>query len=269
MTALQVAGLQIDIAWEDPDENLRRAEALAARACASGARLLVLPEMFATGFSMYADRMAAHGDRIREFLQGLAQTHGVWVLGGFVEAGDEPTSRPYNCCVLFRPRGDEALKYRKIHPFSMADEHLHYGAGEALPTAMVEGVRVTPLICYDLRFPEPFRAAAEETDLFVVAANWPDPRIEAWSTLLKARAIENLAYVLGINRVGTAGDLHHSGRSALIDPEGKTLAFSAHHSTVLGGPVDPERVSQTRQRFGFLCDRRPRVYAKLGERKGG
>ena len=123
--------------------------------------------------------------------------------------------------------GLEVLRYHKIHPFSYAGEHEHYAGGEALLSAEVEGVRVTPVICYDLRFPELFRAAADRTDLFVVIANWPEKRAHAWRTLLLARAIENLAFVLGVNRVGTGGGEPHSGDSALVDPYGRLVAGAA------------------------------------------
>lgn len=260
MNALRIAGLQFDIAWEDPEENFRRVDALATEAAASGARLIVLPEMFATGFSMAAERVTPHAPRTREYLAALARRLQVWVLAGYGEPGGEATLQPRNACALFDPQGTEALRYHKLHPFSLAGEPEHYAAGESLATATVEGVRITPLICYDLRFPEPFRIAAEATDLFVVIANWPDPRIHAWSTLLQARAIENQAYVLGVNRRGEAQGLPHSGRSALIDPMGEVLATLAHQDGVVAGTVTADRVDSVRQRFGFLADRRPETY---------
>ena len=264
MSSLAVAGLQLDIAWEDPAENFRRAEALAARAAAAGARLLVLPEMFNTGFSMAAERVATHAAATRDFLANLARRHGTWVLAGYAEpAGGEAAPRPRNACALLRPDGSEALRYHKIHPFSLAGEDQHFSGGTALPTAEVEGVRVTALICYDLRFPEPFRAAATDTDLFVVVANWPDRRVQAWSTLLAARAIENQAYVLGVNRVGEGDGLAHSGRSALHNPMGELEASLANQAGLLLGTVEPAQVAEARQRFSFLADRRPQVYRGL------
>lgn len=263
MTTLELAGLQTDIAWEQPEENFRRVRPMVDRAAACGARLVVLPEMFATGFSMDAKTVAPHGATVREFLARTAQDHGVWMLGGYAEPGEEAGGRPRNACSLFRPDGEEILRYHKIHPFSLAGEHLHYAGGERLPTAEVEGVRVTPLICYDLRFPEPFRAAADGTDLFVVIANWPDPRIGAWSTLLRARAIENQAFVLGVNRFGDAQGLAHSGCSALLDPMGREVATVALQPAMLRAAVDPREVQSQRERFSFLADRRPEVYGSV------
>jgi len=257
-----VAGLQLDLAWEDPEMNFRRADVQAARAAAAGAQLVVLPEMFATGFSMEARRMAAHADAIRAFLADLARRYGVWVLGGLAEPA-EPL--PCNACELYRPDGSRVLHYRKIHPFTLADEPLHYGRGDKVETAEVEGVRLTPFICYDLRFPELFRATAARTDLFVVIANWPALRRHAWKTLLLARAHENQAFVLGVNRVGEGSGRPHSGDSALVDPSGVTVASAAAQAGIFMGDVDPEQVRAERERFGFLDDRRPDLYAGLEE----
>ena len=254
-----VAGLQLDIAWEAPDENFARASALAEQAVRDDARLLVLPEMLATGFSMDADAIAQHADRIQTFLGDLAARLDVWVMGGYAEPGD----RPRNACSLYDPHGSEQLRYHKIHPFTLAGENEHYDGGAALPTVEVEGVRVTPLICYDLCFPEPFRVAAERTDLFCVIANWPEQRRNAWRVLLRARAIENQCYVLGVNRVGDAEGHAHAGDSALIEPLGESVAKVDHRPAVVRGDVDTKRVAATRGLFSFLADRRPDVYRSL------
>jgi len=153
-----VAGIQFDIAWENPTESFARAASLIQQAVAEGARLIALPEMFATGFSMRSQEMAAHASTITTFLAGTASAYEVWLVAGYAEHGD---TRPANACGVFSPEGDEVLHYRKIHPFSLAREHEHFEGGDALATIDIEGVRVTPLICYDLRFPEVFRAAAE------------------------------------------------------------------------------------------------------------
>jgi predicted amidohydrolase len=257
---VRVAGLQLDIAWEDPSENMRRADILADQAVAAGARLLVLPEMFATGFSMAAERVAIHADRTRRYLSDLAGRTRCWVLAGYAEPA---APRPMNAAALFAPDGSEGDRYRKIHPFSLSGEDTHYTAGTDLPTATVDGVRVTTLVCYDLRFPEPFRAAAAGTDLFVVIANWPAQRRHAWRSLLVARAIENQAYVLGVNRVGEGDGLSYAGDSALIDPLGETVASLAGQAGVVCGTVESNTVAALRARYRFLDDRKPDVYAAL------
>jgi predicted amidohydrolase len=256
-----VAGLQLDIEWEEPEENFRRAAELTERAVAQGARMVALPEMFATGYSVRTLAATVHADATREFLSELARRHRLWVLGGYAEPGDP---RPANACSLMAPDGSEALHYRKVHPFSLAREQELFAGGDRIETADVEGVRVTPVICYDLRFPELFRAAADATDLYVVIANWPNRRGPAWRVLMAARAIDGQAWLLGVNRVGEAGGLMHDGDSALVDPMGEVVTTLSKEPGVVVGEVDPDRVREIRERFGFLADRRPEIYPKLG-----
>jgi len=254
---MKIALLQTDIAWEDVPENHRRAGKLLTEAASGGARLAILPEMFNTGFSMDSQRIAQPpGGPSETFLREQAAMHDLWILASIPEAG-EPA--PRNMALLVSPQG-AVTRYAKIHPFSYAGEHEHYAAGDRVVTADVEGVRVTPFVCYDLRFPEPFRAAAADTDLFAVVANWPDARREHWRTLLRARAIENQAYVAGVNRVGDGGRLHYAGDSAGISPLGETLAEGDSRTQVLFFDVEPEAVSNLRSRFPALNDRRPDAY---------
>jgi omega-amidase len=256
---MRVALLQMDLAWEDVAENHRRAARLIAQAKEGGATLAVLPEMFSTGFSMDAARIAqAPGGESEQFLREQARALGMWILASVPERGD-PT--PRNMAMLASPDG-RVVKYAKIHPFSFAGEDRVYTAGDRVVTADVDGVRVTPLVCYDLRFPEPFRTAAAETDLFVVVANWPDQRREHWRTLLRARAIENQAYVVGVNRAGAGNGLEYAGDSAAIAPLGEALAEADAREQVLFADVDPEVVKKLRARFPALQDRRPSAYRR-------
>lgn len=259
---LTVAGVQLNIEWEDPEANFRSAEAMIRQAAERGARLVVLPEMFATGFSMASDTVTGHADAIREFVRTQAARHGVWLIAGLA-ARDGGAA--FNEASLFAPDGGERLSYRKIHPFTLAGEHTHYDAGEEVVTALVDGVRVTPLVCYDLRFTELFRSSATQTDLFVVIANWPDRRSHAWRILLQARAIDCQAWVLGVNRVGKDGNgVPHRGDTALVDPMGDVVAVLSWDEGVVNGTVDSRRVSALRDRYPFLADRRPDVYRRLG-----
>ncbi len=261
-----VAGIQFDIRWEDPARNHALVREQARAAAEGGARLVVLPEMFATGFTMRSSWAAEVGAESWRFMADLARELSLWILGGWVAADPAPgaAETPHNALSLFSPDGREVMRYHKIHRFALAGEEQHYAAGENLVSTEIEGVRITPLICYDLRFPELFRIAAATTDLFVVCANWPEVRSAAWRVLLRARAIENQAYLLGVNRVGVAGTLPHSGDSALLDPLGETLCAAAPHSpALLLGEVAPENVVATRRRFPFLNDRRPELYSAL------
>jgi predicted amidohydrolase len=279
--SIVIAGLQTDIAWEDPKENFRRAEGMATEAAELLAtaqegegRLLVLPEMFATGFSMNAGPMSAFADETRFFLSGLARKHGIHVLGGYAEPADP---LPANACSLFDPQGEEILHFRKIHPFALAKEDENYIGGTKLATAQVAGVRITPFICYDLRFPEPFRVAAEGTDLYCVIANWPAPRRDAWLNLLRARAIENQAFVLGVNRVGEGDDgSPYPGDSALLDPLGRDASSGSPppgegpdigDAGIIWGRVEEKSVTKVRRTLGFLKDRKPELYRKLEDER--
>jgi predicted amidohydrolase len=258
---MKVAGIQMDLAWEDPKESFRRARTLVEEAGGDGARLVVLPEMFATGFSMDAGLVAGFAEETRDFLSGLSSELGLFLLAGYAEPAHP---RPANACSIFDPDGREILHYRKLHPFSMAGEDRAFTAGESLETVEVEGVRVSALICYDLRFPEPFRTVGARTDLFCVLANWPVPRRHHWSMLLEARAVENQAYVLGVNRVGSGDGLDYTGDSVLRGPMGEEVVAAEPGATaVFSGEVDPAEVSRIRDQFGFLNDRRVDLYSRL------
>ena len=261
---MKVVGLQVDIVWEDVAQNLGRLDDHVAAAARDGADLAVLPEMFATGFSMQAEVVAAHAERIRSALRDAARKHGVAILAGYAEPFDP---RPRNAGVLFDARGEERLLYHKIHPFSLAREDDHYVGGHRLPTTDVAGVRITPLICYDLRFPEPFRLAADRTDLFCVIANWPASRSSHWRALLMARALENQAWVLGVNRVGEGDGLTYAGDTTLIDPWGRIVATAAEQEARVGGVVEAEAVTAARRKLTALADRRSVVYRRLADQR--
>jgi predicted amidohydrolase len=252
---VKVAAIQHDIVWERPEENHARLAPRIAEAAASGARLVALTEMYATGFSMAAERIAEPVDGpSAQFLAAQARDAGAWVCGSIPtrDGGGLPTNR----FVLAGP-GGELRHYDKLHPFSYAGEHEHYRSGDGTITVDIEGVRVTPFVCYDLRFADDFWAEAAGTDLFVVVANWPAARSVHWQTLLRARAIENQAYVLGVNRVGRGGEIDYRGDSAIIDPFGEMLAVAAPEvEQTITAEVDPARVADVRARYPFLRDRR-------------
>jgi predicted amidohydrolase len=251
---MKVAAVQHDIDWEQPEKTRARVEPLIADAAARGARLIALTEMYATGFSMHPERIAEdEGGPSEAFLIDQARTHDLHVVASIAQRG--PDGKYRNNAVLAAPSGD-VHRYAKIHPFSYAGEHERYAAGDTFVTVDVEGVRVSLFVCYDLRFADEFWARAADTDLYVVPANWPEPRREHWRTLLRARAIENQAYVVGINRVGAEKKAQYVGDSAIVDPLGRTLAEAAIGESVLVADVDPETVKAVRTAFPFFADRR-------------
>ena len=252
---MRIAAVQHDIVWEDRAANFARLAPLIAGAAALGAEFVLLTETFSTGFSMTPGIGEPEGGPSSQFLQARAAEHGVWVAGSCPEIAREG-ELPYNSLVIVGPDGT-VHRYRKLHPFTHAGEHERFRAGEKPTTLEIGGLRITPFICYDLRFANVFWDAAPQTDVYLVPANWPSPRRHHWQTLLRARAIENQAYVVGCNRVGTAGDgTEHVGDSRIIGPTGELLATAAGVETLVVADVDPAEVGATRERQRFLPDRR-------------
>jgi predicted amidohydrolase len=251
---MKVAAVQHDIAWEDANATRKQVAPMIAAAAAGGARLICLTEMYATGFSMRPERIAEdEGGPNEQFLLDQAREHDAWVIASIAQWGSDGRAR--NNAIVAGPQG-ELSRYAKIHPFSYADEHKHYAAGDQFLTLMIDDLRVSVFVCYDLRFADEFWALASSTDLYVVPANWPQARREHWRALLKARAIENQAYVLGVNRVGTVNDLVYVGDSAIIDPMGERLAEATRAPGVLVADVEAAVVARVRAEFPFLPDRR-------------
>jgi predicted amidohydrolase len=256
---MRVAAIQHDIVWCDRDANFTHLAPLIAGAAGSGARLILLSETFSTGFATDRDDLGEpEGGPSSRFLTEQAQLHGVWVGGSCPEIPAEAPAddqRPFNTLVLAAPDGTQH-RYRKIHPFTYGGETKHFRAGDQFVTVDVEGLRVTLFVCYDLRFADEFWQLANETDVYLVPANWPEARRLPWMALLQARAIENMAYVVGCNRVGSGNGLPYCGDSRIIDPLGEVLASATQTESILLADITAERVAEVRDRFRFLQDRR-------------
>jgi predicted amidohydrolase len=254
---MRVAAIQHDTRWCDRDANFEHLAPMIAAAAAADARLVLLTEMFSTGFALGDEIAEPEGGPSAQFLVAQAREHDVWVGGSCPEVRAEECDdlRPYNSFVLAGPDGT-VHRYRKVHPFTFSGEHEHFRAGDRLVTVDVEGLRVSLFVCYDLRFADEFWQLARDTDLYLVPANWPESRRLHWQALLQARAIENQAYVVGCNRVGSGGGLDYSGDSRIVDPLGELLATGARTETILLADVTAEHVAAVRDRFRFLPDRR-------------
>ena len=254
---MNVIGYQLDPVWEDKAANHA---ALAARLDADPpppGSLVVLPEMWATGFSMNVAGVTETPARETErWMAAQAERFGISLLGGVVTTGADGRGR--NEAVLFGPDGREGSRYTKLHPFSYGGETQHYGRGSEVVLLEWQGTLVAPFICYDLRFPEVFRHAVRcGAEVFCVLANWPQPREQHWRTLLKARAIENQAYVIGINRCGRDPKSEYSGRSLVIGPFGSTLIEGGTEEECLPARLDLERLRAYRRDFPALEDSHP------------
>jgi len=251
---MMVFGFQTDIAWEDRFSNFSRIEAMLAGASPIPAdSLLVFPELSTSGFTMNVDAVAEpkNGDSAA-FFAGLARKHHFHVIAGIAGVGDSP-GHGANEAVYFSPEGSELARYRKMNPFPVAEEEKHYPAGKAPVVFKIGDWTVAPLICYDLRFPEPFRqATAMGAEILVVIANWPIVRVDHWTTLLRARAIENQAYVIGVNRSGSDPNLQYPGSSLIAGPKGELLAQAGSEASIIRAQLDREALLQWRRDFPAL-----------------
>ena len=253
---MHIAAIQLDIRWEDRSANHVHVEDLIQRANVPAGALVVLPEMFDTGFSMNT-AATDPGERSATdaFCRALAARHKVAVLAGTV--GRATPNQLANEAVAFSPEGVELARYRKMQPFSLSGEDVKYPAGSHHVSFEWQGVRIAPFVCYDLRFPELFRPAAQEgAELLVVVADWPEKRSEHWVRLLQARAIENQAFVLGVNRCGSDPTLNYDGRSSLFDPHGVQIFQADRREQVCQATIDPAIARSWREQFPALRDMR-------------
>lgn len=253
---MKVYCCQFDIVWEDKEANYAKVESMLSAAGIEEGSLVQLPEMFATGFSMNVSAIREGPAReTAAFLAGLARRWKSFVLGGLVT--EAPCGRGCNQAVAFSPEGGELARYTKIQPFSLGGEKDHYTEGDRVRTFSWRGLTVVPYICYDLRFPEIFRVGARKgAQVITVMANWPETRIQHWVTLLQARAIENQAYVAGVNRCGASPDLPYNGRSLIVAPTGEILADAGDRERVIAAEVDAEALQALRTNLPFLRDMR-------------
>ena len=254
---MNVLGIQTDIIWEDKGANFAKVRSLLAQTTVSPLSLVVLPEMFATGFSMNTSTTAEPaGGETEQFLQEIARQYQAFTIGGVIGQSDGHKAR--NEAVVFDDQGQEVARYCKLHPFSFARETDYYEPGQTIVTFKWGNFTVGLFICYDLRFPEVFRAAvARGADLLVVIACWPEARQHHWTTLLKARAIENQAFVIGVNRCGADPHLTYAGGSMIVDPRGVVLAETNAREGFLSGQIDPAEITDYRRKFPCLQDRHP------------
>lgn len=252
MTGLRITLVQTAISWENPTDNLTRYTAMLDEH-GRATDLIVLPEMFTTGFTMQAAANAEpmDGPTVNWMKAQAAQRNAV-VTGSLIVEED---GKYYNRLIWMRPDGSHA-QYDKRHRFAMAGEHEHYEAGTKRLIVDLKGWRVCPLICYDLRFPV-WARNDDAYDLLIYTANWPDKRAYDWNTLLRARAIENQCYVAAVNRVGEDANGHaYNGDSCVIDPGWRhTLWHSEKVEAVHTEVLSAEHLGEVRARLPFLVDR--------------
>jgi len=248
---MKLAVCQYDIKWEDKEANKKRITEL-FEACPRKKEIdwLIFSEMTLSGFTMNA-AAAELNDSDRQFFRDLAQRNNINISYGGVEDG-------FNNLISINRHGDRMNAYSKIHLYAFGGEDKKYKIGSKQEIFEMEGLRVMPAVCFDLRFPYLFWKPAEKVDLYVVIAAWPMRRAEHWMTLLRARAVENQAYCVGVDRLGFEGRLEYSGNSMCFDPMGKVVldAGTAEGVFVSEIEVAKETVAKTRERFPFLQERK-------------
>lgn len=250
MSTLDVTIVQADLHWHDAKRNRDYFEDV-INGLENTGDLIVLPEMFSTGFTMEAQTQAErwNGPSVK-WMRRIAAERSTSVCGSLII---EDNGHFYNRFILMRPDGSHTL-YDKRHLFRLADEHRHYTAGNELLTFEINGFRICPMICYDLRFPV-WSRNRDRYDLLLYVANWPSPRHLAWETLIRARAIENLAYVAAVNRVGNDGNNHpYSGGSAIIDFLGNDQVNLGDKTGTATVSLDLLALRKFRKKFAFDQD---------------
>jgi omega-amidase len=257
---LNITIVQTSLEWENKTKNLLHIEELLA-AKKPQTDLIILPEMFSTGFSMNAPKLAeTSSGKTLMWMRKMAETYNCVVTGSFITEED---GKYYNR-LYWVPENGDVSTYDKRHLFSFANEEAHYSAGNKRIIVELKGWRICPLICYDLRFPVWSRNADDSGfskphvyDLLIYVANWPEAREKPWSNLLEARAHENQVYVAGVNRVGKDGNgIKHSGASAIYNPKGEKLSRTLNHQeTVETTSLSVDELDAFRKKFTVWKDK--------------
>lgn len=251
MSTLKITTFQAYLFWENIDKNLQNL-GLRLSSIREKTDLIVLPEMFSTGFTMNPESLAENmGGKTMQWMHEQARKFDCVITGSLVI---RENGKCYNRLIWMRPDGTHE-KYDKRHLFGLGDEDDHYSPGKEKLFVELNGWKICPIICYDLRFPVWLRNNKAEYDMLLVVANWPERRSLHWRSLIPARAIENQAYVVAVNRVGHDGnEVYHSGDSMCIDPNGKVVYYKPNDEDLYTFSISKEEVEKTRRAFPFLRD---------------
>lgn len=258
---MKIALCQTDVAFRDPDKNYQAIEQAVIEAANSGADIVVLPEMWNTGYclSELADFADPNGDRTKGFLIRLALQQKVTIIGGSVAISEEDHFS--NIMYAVAKDGDLLASYRKVHPFQGMDEHTYIRPGNSANLFRIGDLACAGFICYDIRFPEWLRKhAANGAEVLFISAQWPSARITQWKQLLIARAIENQAFVVAVNRVGSDPANQFGGNSLVIHPSGEIIAEADDTPQNLLAEINLADVKKVREAMPVLADRRPELY---------
>jgi omega-amidase len=258
---MKITCIQMDITFGSPEKNFEKAEKLIERASKDNPDIIVLPELWTTGYDL--TRLEEIGDRNAEssiqFLQTMAQKHHTAFIGGSV--ANKTADGVFNTLLAVSSTGELVHQYSKLHLFKLMDEHLHLSPGSGNASFKLDGHSLAGFICYDIRFPEWIRKhALEGAEAIFVVAEWPLPRLAHWRALLIARAIENQCFVVACNRAGSDPSNQFAGHSIVINPWGEVVAEASEHEEILSAELDLRLVEEVRARIPVLTDRRPEFY---------
>lgn len=258
---MKIACLQMDIKYGEPDANREKAKRMIEEAAENGADVIVLPEMWNTGYQLDELGQIADqdGQNTKELLSALAAKYQVNIIGGSVSV--KRKEGYYNSMFIFDRQGNQVGEYDKAHLFTLMDEHHYLEAGQRSNFFPIDGMLCGGVICYDIRFPEWIRKhALGGANILFVPAEWPKPRIDHWEILLKARAIENQMYVVAVNRVGTDPKNIFNGHSMVIAPWGEVILNGGEEEGIGYAEVDLDEVRRVRELIPVYKDRRESLY---------
>lgn len=258
---MRLAICQLEIKFEDKPYNLSKIHTMVKQASEQETELILLPEMSLTGFSVNTKVTQEFEHETLDSMKQLARDFQVaigfgWVKGGAVKAENHYTVVDASAAII--------SDYIKIHPFSYGNENQYFQGGDSISFFTLNQVRFCTFICYDLRFPEIFQLASSKASIIIVAANWPAERKEHWQCLLRARAIENQCYIIGVNCVGWQKSLYYSGDSSIINPNGDMLHISKEFEALQLFEIEND-VGKYRNRFPTQNDRKTELYKQLSE----
>ena len=255
-----IAIAQIDITWEESNENMKTVEDFVKKASKNEVELILFPEMALTGFTMDINKLLLSEHEIISWIKKIAINNNINIGIGFAIKVDEKGKNKY---VVVSKEGKVLTRYTKIHPFSYSGEDKKYYSGDEICICKIKEFNITPFICYDLRFPEIFQLASKEAQIITVAASWPKSREQHWITLLKARAIENQCYVIGINRVGSGDGVNYNGASIFVNPSGEILNEINSEEMLIIKDLKIEKIIEVKDSFDIKKDRREELYRQL------
>lgn len=263
---MKVGLAQMDTVWEDTGENRKKTECYFEQAAERKLDMIVFPEMSLTGFSMNVEKITDDWEKQPAFFRLMSEKYGICTVCGY--AAGRIQSLPQDSLKLctnhlaIMDQGRILLDYVKIHPFSYGTESKYFQGGDRICTVEWKGIALGGFVCYDLRFPEVFQISSEDSEIIFVIANWPEQRIAHWDTLLRARAVENQCYIVGVNRTGSGGGLTYNGHSAVYAPDGERITEINEGEALLLAEIDIDKVRRFRKNFPVKNDRKKELYGK-------